>query len=582
MPRSRLVVRFAVLAVVSLGLTGYSCQQQGAQTGTGQWLFWGGNLHNTHNAEAEKKITGASVWSLQPKWSFDTLGNVHGVPMVKDGRVYFMDAGLPLLPGPPGGKLRVVEAATGHEIWSRSIFDYSKSLIHNVARTTPVLAGDLLIFGDGRNQPSSLLDIGTGGATLYAVNKDTGELAWKTTLDPHPLAVVTQSPVVYNGRIYIGVSSQEEGAARLGYPCCTFRGSMLAVDAATGRIVWRSFMVPDNFGQTGHYAGAAVWGSSPSIDEERHVVYVATGNNYSLPDALEKCLGDHLGDPATQQTLCFDPLDAKDNFAFSVLALDLDTGATRWARKLQNYGSWTLACDTKFAPWLPANKGNCRDLDGADFDFGQAPMLYTVRAGSAGRDLIATGQKSGVFWAFDPDHDGATVWATTVGPGGDLGGMEFGSATDGERIYTQLTNFGHTPFQLTAGAHAGETTDGGIWAALDAATGQLLWQLPDPSSTRPKTGLLIHPYWGTGLGPGFFAADMGPLSVANGLVFAGSMDPEGHVYAIDGKSGEIRWSYATGASIMSAPAIVDGVLYWGSGYDKGTNGHKLFAFAPTN
>ena len=103
------------------------------------------------------------------------------------------------------------------------------------------------------------------------------------------------------------------------------------------------------------------------------------------------------------------------------------------------------------------------------------------------------------------------MWATTVGPGGDLGGMEFGSATDGERIYAQLTNFGHTPFQLTAGAHAGETTDGGIWAALDAATGKLVWQLPDvsnPSSTRPKTGLLIHPYWGSGLGPGFFAADM--------------------------------------------------------------------------
>src|SRR6478735_3358043 len=141
-----------------------------------------------------------------------------------------MDAGLPLLHGPPGGKLRVLDQSTGHEIWSRSILGYSHCLVHNFARTTPVLAGNLLVFGDARNAPSSLLDIGSGGATLYAVDKDNGDLKWKTTLDDHPLAVVTQSPVVYDGKIFIGVSSQEEGAARLGHACCTFRGSMLAVE----------------------------------------------------------------------------------------------------------------------------------------------------------------------------------------------------------------------------------------------------------------------------------------------------------------------------------------------------------------
>jgi polyvinyl alcohol dehydrogenase (cytochrome) len=575
----RPVVTVACLALASLILSGYSCQQSGAKTGAGQWLYWGGNLHNTHSAEAETKITKDNVSQLKPKWTFDTIGNVSAIPMVKDGRVYILDNGVPLLPGWPGGKVRVLDTATGHEIWSKSIADYSLNLVHNLARTTPVLADNLLIFGDGRTPLSSLLDIGTGGATLYGVDKDTGALKWKTTLDPHPLAVVTQSPVVYNGRIYVGVSSQEEAAARLGYPCCTFRGSMLAVDAATGKILWRTYTQPDNFGQTGHYAGGAVWGSSPSIDEERHVVYIATGNNYALPDNLQACLGKYPGDPASQQTQCYDKLDADDNYAFSVLALDLDTGAIEWARKLQNYGAWTLACDKSFAPFLPANSQNCQDLGGEDFDFGQAPMLFTVGSGKSARDLVAVGQKSGVLWAFDPAANGATVWATNVGPGGTTGGMEFGSASDGERVYVTITNFEHTPFTLTAGPNAGQITDGGIWAAVDAQTGNLVWQLPDPSTGRPKTGLILSTAFGAGLGPGFFAVEMGPLSVSKGLLFGGSMDPEGHVYAIDSATGNILWSYATGASVMSAPAIVDGVLYWGSGYDKGINGHKVYAFS---
>jgi polyvinyl alcohol dehydrogenase (cytochrome) len=351
---------------------------------------------------------------------------------------------------------------------------------------------------------------------------------------------------------------------------------MVALDLHSGQILWKTYLLPDNDGRSTGYAGAAVWGSSPAVDEKRRVVYIATGNAYRLPGPLADCLAAHVGDPKAQQQLCYGPLDAPDDYAFSVLALDLDTGAIRWAQKLRNYGAWTLACDPQLAPWLPANSKNCQSVDGLDFDFGQAPMLYTT---PAGRDLVAVGQKSGTFWAFDPDNHGAVVWATPVGPGGNLGGMEFGAATDGTRIYTSLTNFQHTKFTLTAGPQAGTTVNGGIWAALDASTGELLWQLPDPSSFRPMSGLLLNPYWGVFLGPGYFGVDMGPVSLANGLVFAGSMDPEGHVYAIDGATGAIRWSYATGGSVMSAPAIVDGMLFWGSGYDRGFNNTKFFAFS---
>jgi polyvinyl alcohol dehydrogenase (cytochrome) len=562
------------------GAAGRACDAPGGKTGVGQWLFWGGNLHNTHSAEAETLLTPKTVGRLVPKWTAPMLGNVSAIPTVKDGRVYVVDSGPALLPGWPGTRIRVLEAASGREIWSRSVVDYSHNLINNYARTSPVVSGNLLFFGDSRNAPSSLLNIGnSNGATLYAVNKDTGDLVWQTKLDPHPLAIVTQSPVVYNGRIYIGVSSQEEAASRLAYQCCTFRGSMLAVEAATGRILWRAYTVPDNFGQTGHFTGAAVWGSSPAIDEQRNVVYIGTGNNYSLTPELTACVAQYRGDPKTQQTKCFDPLDAPDNYAFSILALDLDTGAIRWAHKLQNYGAWTLACDPSFAPWIPVKSANCQDIDGGDYDFGQAPMLFTARDGKGGyRDLLAVGQKSGVFWAFDPDKKGAIVWATPVGPGGTLGGMEFGSATDGERVYAQLTNFEHLPFTLTAGPKAGTTVNGGVWTALDAATGKIVWQAPDPSSSQPLTGLIIHPYWGAGLGPGFFGVDMGPLTVINGVLFAGSMDQEGHMYALDSHSGEILWSYPSGGSVMTAPAVVDGVVYWGSGYDKGFNNNKFFAF----
>jgi polyvinyl alcohol dehydrogenase (cytochrome) len=142
----------------------------------------------------------------------------------------------------------------------------------------------------------------------------------------------------------------------------------------------------------------------------------------------------------------------------------------------------------------------------------------------------------------------------------------------------QNTNFSHTTMQLTVGAHAGETALGGIWAAIDVATGEVLWQTPDPSSNLPLTGSILHPTWGANLGPGFFGVDMGPLTVTNDVVFAGSMDQEGHMYALDAATGAIVWSFASGGSVMSAPSIDGDTLYWGSGYSQGFNNNKLYAF----
>ena len=131
---------------------------------------------------------------------------------------------------------------------------------------------------------------------------------------------------------------------------------------------------------------------------------------------------------------------------------------------------------------------------------------------------------------------------------------------------------------LTAGGHAGEVAHGGIWAALDVKTGKVLWQTPDPSHNLPLKGDIDHTTWGSDLGPGFFAIAMGPLTISNGVLFAGSLDQEGHMYALNAATGDVLWSFASGGSVMSAPSIADGVLYWGSGYFTGFENDAVYAF----
>jgi polyvinyl alcohol dehydrogenase (cytochrome) len=572
----RTLLRASVALSLALALAGFARDEPEHLTGRGQWRVWGGNLHNTHHAEEERVLGPDNVARLVPKWVFHTAGNVSAIPTVSDGVVYVPDWGIPLL---GGGKLHAIDAERGRALWSKPVLGYTRSPLNSVARSSPAIADDLLIFGDLVSQPSAALDIQLGhGAWLYAVRRSDGGLVWKKRLDPHPLALVTASPVVHDGVIIATVSSLEEPAARIvGHNCCTFRGSVVALELETGNILWQTYTQPDNHGRTDGYAGGAIWGSSPAIDARRDVVYVATGNDYTYPRHIRECIDARQGDPAAQDRDCYSQLDPQ-SYGNSVLALELGTGRIRWAQKFQNYGAWTFACEPRIAPFIPNILARCDDLDALDFDFGQSPMLYTTTVNGVTRDLLGIGQKSGVTYALDPDT-GSIVWATRVGPGAALGGMEFGAATDGERIYVQNTNFDHVEFQLVAGPQRGRTVRGGMWAALDAATGELLWQTPDPSSDRPLTGWLVSVPYGPFKGPGFFAATMGPMTVANGVVYAGSMDPEGHMYALDARTGEILWSFASGGSVMSAPSVVDGVLYWGSGYSYGTNSNKLYAFA---
>ncbi len=362
------------------------------------------------------------------------------------------------------------------------------------------------------------------------------KLIWKTKLDLHPYAVITQSPTIYGNRVYVGVSSTEEVAETAAvdpdYPCCTFRGSMTAVDLNTGKLLWKTYTVPENYGQSDGYSGGAVWGSTPAIDPKRNLVYIGTGNNYNVPERVKDCIASLSSQTAPDQSQCLDP----NNYIDAIMALDLDTGTIKWANKLQGFDTWTLAC-------LSGSLSNCPNPKGPDYDFAQAPMLFTVKDGGKSRDLVGAGQKSGVFWALERDT-GKVVWSRIVGPGGVFGGMQWGSATDGQQIYVAISNSGLEPYTLDP---SGETINGGSWSALDAATGKIIWQTADPAGAR----------------------DFAPMTVANGVVYAGSLASgadNNNMYALDAKTGKILWNFNSGGSVIAGAAVVDGTVYWGSGY----------------
>lgn len=467
-----------------------------------QWVMGGHDYRNSRSNPIERFLSPRTVAGLSTKWTSSTQGDVSATPAVVDGAVYFPDW---------GGFFSKVDARTGRVVWSRQVADYVGTA-DVVSRTSPAVMGNTVYIGTQL------------GAWLLAIDTRTGQLRWSTQLDTHPHAILTQSPMVFNGVVYQGVSSQEETAAiDPTYPCCTFRGSLAAVDAATGRIIWKTFTLPDQGDSTDIFSGAAIWGGTPAIDPQSNTVYVTTGNNYTVPTSVDEC--QNSGGTAEE---CLPPWNLID----SVLAFDLRTGVLKWRTGQAAFDAWTRAC----VPGRPPN--NCPPNAGQDHDFGDGPHLFSIR-GDDGRPrkVVGSGQKSGVYWLLDA-ATGEVAWSAAAGPGSALGGIEWGTATDGRRIYFTETNWDRVPYQLPSG----ETIDYSSFGALDAATGEILWQIPEPHQ----------------------AIAMGAVSIANGVVFAGSLD--GHMYALDAATGEVRWQTQGEGASNAGPAIVNGTVYWGNGY----------------
>jgi polyvinyl alcohol dehydrogenase (cytochrome) len=429
------------------------------------------------------------------------------LPTVAGGRLFV---------GSQGGGVYALDARTGCLIWTYQA--------NAGVRTAIVVNGTTAYFGDVR-------------ANAYAVDAITGKLLWTRKLDQHPSARITGSPTFYQNRLYVPVSSFEEGqGGNRQYECCTFRGSVAALNAQDGRVLWHTHTIADEPKPIGKNpsgtvrrgpSGAAIW-SAPTIDSKRKVLYVATGNMYTEP----------------QQTT-----------SDAVLAMDLEKGNIVWSAQVTPKDVFVVGCNSPSA-------ANCPQDVGPDFDFGNSPMLTTL---TNGRDLIVVGQKSGVGWALDPDKRGAVIWQYRAGKGSELGGMEFGSALDSEYAYFPVSDV-LTP--QPGGLHAVKLT-----------SGERAWYAPPPPLKCAA---------GRGCNPALLAA----ITVIPGVVFAGSND--GAVRGFSTRDGSIVWEFDTnrnfetvngvaakGGSINGpGPMVVGGMLYINSGYSAfgGRAGNVLLAF----
>ena len=476
-----------------------------------QWNGWGGGAANTRFQPAEHaRLEAADVPRLRLRWAFGypDSASAQSQPTVAGGRLFVASE---------RGVVHALDARTGCTHWTFAAQSGVRSAM-TVSR-----------LPDGRHA----LFFGDFNANVYALDAATGAAIWRRDVEAHPGARITGAPVLHEDRLYVPVSSLEEVlAANPEYPCCTFRGSIAALDAATGEPVWQSFTIPDAPAPRGRNpdgfflmgpSGAAMW-SAPTVDAERGLVYAATGNAYTEPAA-----------------------DTSD----AIIAFDIDSGAIRWANQLTPGDAFILNCR--------GGNPNCPEDNGPDLDFGASPALVTM---PDGRDLLIIGQKSGMGYALDPDRDGAIVWRYQVGQGSELGGIEWGFAVDGEKAYFANSDY--------------LTPDPGGLAAVRLRTGELVWYV-DP-----------HEPVCDGCSPALLAA----VTAIPGVVFSGAWD--GLFRAYDAGDGSVLWEFDTngdheavngvptrGGSINAAgPVVVDGMVYVNSGYAAfgGRPGNALLAF----
>ncbi len=464
------------------------------------WNGWSVEPDNSRY-QAKPGLSVADIPRLKLKWAFGFPGDnrAYAQPAVAGGRVFV---------GSVGGTVYSLDAATGCVYWTFKA-DGSVRTAISIARSKTG-GRYIAFFGDLR-------------ANAYAVDADNGALIWKLKLDEHPVARITGSPVFYDGRLFVPVASLEEGSGRSAqYECCTFRGSLVSLDAETGRQLWKSFTVLDppkattkNKNGTQLYgpAGAAIW-SAPTIDAKRKLVYAATGNSYT---GIEISTSDAL------------------------LAFNIDNGSLVWFSQVSPKDNYIVGC--------PASP-NCPEDVGPDYDFGSSPILRPI---GGGKQIIVAGQKSGAVWGLDPDQEGKVVWQTKLGAGSVMGGVQWGHGADGENTYVTISD-----------VVARENAQPGI-TALKLATGEKVWNTPAPKVTCARPA-------------GCQPAQSAAVSVIPGAIFSGAVN--GHFRAYSTKTGEILWDFDTaqsfdtvnkvpgkGGSINGGgPAIANGMVFTNSGY----------------
>ena len=477
-----------------------------------QWNGWGAGVTNTRFQPTEHaQLAASDVPRLTLRWAFGypNAGSAQSQPTVVGGRMFLASQ---------RGVVYSLDAKTGCTHWSYA----AQSGVRSAMTVSRLANGQhALFFGDFN-------------ANVYALDAATGDELWRRDVEGHEGARITGAPVLHDSRLYAPVSSLEEAlAADPEYACCTFRGSVVAIEAATGDLVWKTFTIPEAPSPRGRNpdgaflmgpSGAAVW-SAPTIDAKRGLIYAATGNAYTEPAA---------------------------GTSDAIIAFDMETGAIRWTNQLTPADAFILGCR--------GDNANCPDDDGPDFDFGSSPVLVTM---TNDRDLLVIGQKSGVGYGLDPDQDGAIVWQYRVGAGTALGGIEWGFAVDDEKAYFANSDY--------------LTPEPGGLAAVGLRTGELVWfaEPHEPVCDACR------------------AAQLAAVTAIPGVVFSGAYD--GSFRAYSSETGAVVWEYDTngdydtvngvdakGGSINGPGAVVvDGMVYVNSGYAsfRGRAGNVLLAFS---
>lgn len=456
------------------------------------WNGWGVNITNTRfQPAAEAGMTADDVPRLKLKWAFGfpEATSASSQPVVLGGRVYV---------GSWEGDFYSLDAKTGCIEWTFAAESGIRSAVSIGKRD-----GRLTVY------------VGDLAANVYALDAATGKQLWKVKVDDYPAARVTGSPTLYDGRLYVPISSREESRVEAeNFSCCGFRGSIVALNAANGKQLWKTYTVADkpkptqkNRSGTQLYgpSGVAVW-DSPTIDAKRNALYVGTGNDYSSPAS---------------------------GMSDSIIALDLKSGKIKWSRQFHQNDIWNRNCGAK-----DRDPAFCPDESAPDVDFSASPILVQLQDG---RQILAVQGKSAVIYALDPDQQGKTIWELPIGKGGS--GAVWGPAAESQTLYASAEPTG--------------------LVAVDLRSGEKLWSVPSPPCGEDKSCSPVQ---------------NAALTAIPGVVFAGSMGGHLRAYSTkDGKIlwdqftvGDYKTANgvaANGGSISNGGAtVVGGMVFINSGY----------------
>jgi polyvinyl alcohol dehydrogenase (cytochrome) len=490
-----------------------------ATTGDQNWGLGHDNARHASDAGIRRKHVG----KLELLWSI-------ALPAVTSMRSQPVIAGDTVFLGSKGAHLLALDRHSGCVRWSFK----TDAPVHSALTLDRTPDGvSTLFFADEM-------------AMVYALDATRGTLRWRERVKWFPTSILSGPATYFDGLLYVPLSSFEVAAAGLPtHECCRTHGGIQALDALTGKPVWR-------FDTTAHAAktylnrdgvqmwgpsGAVVW-NSPTVDAKRGALYFGTGQNSSSP--------------AT---------DTSD----AVIALDLKTGARRWVFQGLANDAWNAAC--------LGGGASCPKENGPDFDFGASVILLERKQG----DLLLAGQKSGEVFALDPDRNGEVIWRNRVGSGSSNGGVHHGMATDGQRLYVPIAD----PERKVPGY----VPKPGVYA-LSLDDGRVLWSQPvqrgctfDPADA-PLIGLAEMAKGKADRSPwpacSYYYGQSAAAVVANGVVYAGALD--GKLRMLDARNGKLLRTIDTKQPFQAS----NGVHGHGGAIDVGgaiVNGDQLFVLS---